>query len=63
MPLDLQGFALLLCWLEVCHSGWQYSAQFWLIYSNPASDGEPIPLGRDKRKHVANKQYGAFEEH
>ncbi|KAG1818336.1 hypothetical protein EV424DRAFT_1556667 [Suillus variegatus] len=63
MPLDLQGFALLLCWLEVCHSGWQYSARFWLIYSNPASDGEPIPLGRDKRRHVANKQYGAFEEH
>ncbi|KAG1806682.1 uncharacterized protein HD556DRAFT_1436623 [Suillus plorans] len=38
MPLDLQGFTLLLCWLEVCHLGGQYSAQFWLIYSNPASD-------------------------
>ncbi|KAG1888733.1 hypothetical protein F4604DRAFT_1569945, partial [Suillus subluteus] len=27
------------------------------------SNGEPIPLGRGKRRRVANKQYGAFEEH
>ncbi|KAG2040829.1 hypothetical protein BDR03DRAFT_979694 [Suillus americanus] len=27
------------------------------------SNGEPIPLGRGKCRHVTNKQYGAFEEH